>query len=72
MEKSIVQKFSEINLNDSFFDSLKADYVEFSDWFDRKAENKALVPIVIKEYVAVLNLSKVRMTQALYFQIHNT
>ncbi len=43
MENLVVQ--NETTLNDSFFDSLKADYVEFSDWFDRKAENKALVLI---------------------------
>ncbi|MDP2489657.1 N-acetyltransferase [Vibrio splendidus] len=43
MENLVVQKFSEINLNDSFFDTLKADYVEFSSWFNRKADNKALV-----------------------------
>lgn len=32
-----VRKFSEIDLNDSFFDSLKASYAEFSDWFNRKS-----------------------------------
>jgi len=36
-------KFKEINLNDNFFDSLKADYAEFSDWFARKAEETAYV-----------------------------
>ncbi len=29
--------FSSCNLNDSFFDSLKSDYPEFSQWFNRKA-----------------------------------
>ncbi len=29
--------FSEIDLNDSFFDSLKHDYPEFIDWFRKKA-----------------------------------
>lgn len=43
MENLIIQKFSEINLADPFFDSLKEDYKEFSDWFERKAMNKALV-----------------------------
>lgn len=43
MENLVLQKFSEINLNDPFFDSLKADYTEFSDWFARKADNSALV-----------------------------
>jgi hypothetical protein len=31
------QVFGNINLADPFFDSLKADYAEFSDWFARKA-----------------------------------
>lgn len=29
-------KFSEINLNDPFFDSLKDDYIEFPEWFKKK------------------------------------
>lgn len=43
MENLIIQKFSEINLADPFFNSLKEDYAEFSDWFERKAMNNALV-----------------------------
>ncbi|WP_172587820.1 N-acetyltransferase [Shewanella xiamenensis] len=43
MEKLRTQKFADINLDDPFFDSLKADYKEFSDWFERKADNHALV-----------------------------
>lgn len=31
------QKFKDINLNDPFFDSLKQDYKEFTDWFNKKA-----------------------------------
>ena len=30
--------FSDINLADPFFDSLKSDYHEFSEWFDKKAK----------------------------------
>lgn len=30
-------KFADLNLGDSFFDSLKASYPEFEDWFHRKA-----------------------------------
>ncbi|MFX4238777.1 hypothetical protein [Aliarcobacter butzleri] len=30
--------FSEINLEDTFFDSLKADYKEFSTWFNNKSK----------------------------------
>jgi hypothetical protein len=36
------QKFSDIDLNDDFFDSLKSDYPEFSDWFQKKANNNEL------------------------------
>lgn len=35
-EKFLYQQFTEINLDDKFFDSLKKDYKEFSDWFNRK------------------------------------
>ena len=35
--------FREIDLNDPFFDSLKASYREFSDWFERKADERAYV-----------------------------
>ncbi|POS05298.1 N-acetyltransferase [Burkholderia gladioli] len=37
------KQFKHTNLNDPFFDSLKADYAEFEDWFGRKAENWAYV-----------------------------
>lgn len=30
-------KFKEVNLEDPFFDSLKADYKGFEEWFGRKA-----------------------------------
>jgi hypothetical protein len=30
------QKFSAVDLNDCFFDSLKSDYPEFVDWFQKK------------------------------------
>lgn len=32
-----LRKFSTINLYDAFFDSLKIDYPEFVDWFQRKS-----------------------------------
>lgn len=31
-------KFSEVNLGDSFFDSLKSDYEEFPTWFKKKSD----------------------------------
>lgn len=37
------KKFKDINLNDPFFDSLKADYSEFPIWFANKAEDFAYV-----------------------------
>ncbi|WP_102504713.1 N-acetyltransferase [Salinivibrio kushneri] len=43
MENLLIQKFSEVNLDDPFFDTLKRDYSEFSEWFKRKADNRALV-----------------------------
>jgi len=35
--------FGEINLNDSFFDSLKEDYQGFARWFNKKADEKAYI-----------------------------
>lgn len=35
------QLFSEININDTFFDSLKEDYEGFTNWFNRKREEEA-------------------------------
>lgn len=37
------KRFADVNLNDPFFDSLKASYREFSDWFQRKSEEYAYV-----------------------------
>lgn len=34
-------KFSAVNLEDPFFDSLKADYQEFEQWFAKKKDNQA-------------------------------
>lgn len=33
-----ILKFSEINLNDEFFNSLKEDYPGFENWFYRKTQ----------------------------------
>lgn len=43
MENLQYKRFADVNLNDPFFDSLKASYREFSDWFQRKAEEYAYV-----------------------------
>lgn len=37
------KKFAAINLDDVFFDSLKADYDEFTEWFEKKRDNLAYV-----------------------------
>lgn len=37
MENLIYQPFSDININDNFFATLKADYQEFPEWFAKKA-----------------------------------
>lgn len=36
-------KFNSINLSDPFFNSLKEDYAEFSQWFLRKTNEKAFI-----------------------------
>ncbi len=38
-----IKRFEEIDLNDSFFDSLKNDYTEFEEWFLKKAKENAYV-----------------------------
>ena len=36
-----VRRFADIDLNDPFFDSLKANYPEFCEWYGRKAATGA-------------------------------
>lgn len=38
-----IKRFSDIDLNDPFFDSLKKTYTEFPDWFSRKSDELAYV-----------------------------
>lgn len=33
------RKFADVDISDSFFDSLKKDYVEFPEWFAKKSTN---------------------------------
>ena len=35
--------FGNINLNDNFFDSFRADYSEFNEWFNRKSDEVAYI-----------------------------
>ncbi len=39
----IYEKFSNINISDPIFDSLKRDYAEFEHWFTKKASERAYV-----------------------------
>lgn len=45
LDKMAWKPFSDIDLNDVFFDSLKLDYPDFSDWFVRKSNEgrKAII-----------------------------
>ena len=43
MENLQYKQFADIDLNDPFFETLKQSYREFSDWFRRKASEKAYV-----------------------------
>jgi L-amino acid N-acyltransferase YncA len=38
-------RFDQVNLADSFFDSLKADYAEFEQWFAKKANEMAYLSV---------------------------
>jgi len=35
------ESFKDVSLDDPFFDSLKADYVEFAEWFKKKGDQQA-------------------------------
>lgn len=39
----LYKKFKNIDLSDEFFDSLKKEYAEFIDWFNKKSEEQAYV-----------------------------
>ena len=45
--------FSNINLNDPFFNSLKSDYMEFPDWFRRKAEKNEYAYVLYNHYNSI-------------------
>lgn len=46
-------RFSDVDLNDPFFDSLKADYREFPDWFRRKAEKGECAYVLYNKYNSI-------------------
>lgn len=55
-----LKRFADIDLNDSFFDSLKEDYPGFESWFQKKATNneKAYVQYTGNALQAFLYLKK--------------
>lgn len=50
--------FKDINLDDPFFDSLKADYPEFEEWFLKKRDKQAFVDYDGANIVGFLYLKK--------------
>lgn len=50
-----IRRFSDINLEDSFFDSLKASYPEFSEWFAKKSEQGESAYVFMSEAGAVMD-----------------
>ncbi|GAB4188712.1 MAG: hypothetical protein OHK0022_00750 [Roseiflexaceae bacterium] len=40
-----IVRFSDIDINDPFFDSLKESYTEFENWFNRKAQERAHIMV---------------------------
>lgn len=63
MEILKLEKFSNINLNDPFFDSLKNDYKEFSEWFNKKSIND--------EYAFIFINSEQKLDGFLYLKTEN-
>ena len=42
MDETIsLKRFAEIDLNDTFFDSLKEDYTGFEAWFQKKSQDNS-------------------------------
>lgn len=50
-----IRSFSELNLNDSFFDSLKASYPEFEQWFKKKAAKNESAYVFMDECGNILD-----------------
>lgn len=50
------EKFCDINLSDSFFDTLKNDYDKFQEWFDSHKDKKAYVKRIDNKIVGFLYL----------------
>lgn len=54
-------QFKDIDVNQSFFDSFRDEYVEFNDWFGRKAEN----------YAYITSSENGRLTSFLYLKLES-
>mgnify|MGYP002741140840 CR=1 FL=1 len=50
MDNLKIKRFSDVDLNDPFFDSLKTDYKEFSNWFMRKADEKECAYVLYNQH----------------------
>ncbi|WP_111937961.1 N-acetyltransferase [Clostridium paraputrificum] len=59
-EQFVHTPFTEINLKDNFFDSLKEDYMEFENWFHRKSSEgeKAFIQLVNEKLEGFLYLKE--------------
>ena len=59
---NIIKKtFEEINLQDPFFQSLRAAYPGFDDWFKRKSNQNAFVQYIDEKLVGFLYLKIEKM-----------
>ena len=56
-----IKLFSELNLEDTFFDTLKESYPEFSDWFNRKAENGETAYVFFDEKGKILDFRALKV-----------
>ena len=61
MNNIIKRTFEEINLQDPFFQSLRADYPGFDDWFKRKSNQNAFVQYIDEKLVGFLYLKIEKM-----------
>lgn len=58
MERFEIKKFGECNIYDTFFDSLKSDYVDFIDWYNRNLDRNVYIYQNIDKIQAILILKK--------------
>lgn len=61
--------FSEIDINDVFFDSLKNDYVGFQTWFEKKYGEEAYVLVGSNTNIEAFLYLKIEDSQENYYEI---